>query len=63
MKQLGSMESFEEMITQLKGQEQEIARMALKQFGSVGRFVEAMKNNLGDFLDKGSPISLQRWAA
>ena len=31
--------------------------MALKQFGSVGRFVEAMKNNLGDFLDKGSPIS------
>jgi DNA-binding transcriptional MerR regulator len=57
VKQLGSMESFEEMITQLKGQEQEIARMALKQFGSVGRFVEAMKNNLGDFLDKGSPIS------
>ena len=57
VKQLGSMESFEDMITQLKGQGQDIARMALKQFGSVERFVEAMKNNLGDFLEKGYPIS------
>lgn len=57
VKQLGSMESFDEMIAQLKGQGQEIARMALKQFGSVERFVEAMKNNLGGFLEKGAPVT------
>lgn len=47
---MGSMESFDEMVSDLKARQDEIADMAVKQFGSLENYTEAMKKNLKDFL-------------
>ena len=46
IKQLGSMESFDEMISELKANEGHIAQMAVKQYGSIEKFTKAMEENL-----------------
>lgn len=53
VKQLGSMESFDEMISELKANENHIAQMAVKQYGSIEKFTKAMKENLQHFLEDG----------
>ena len=53
IKQLGSMESFDEMISELKANEGHIAQMAVKQYGSIEKFTKAMEENLQHFLENG----------
>lgn len=55
--QLGDMESFDKMITELKLHEAEIAEMAVSQFGSLENYVAAMKHNLSQFLTEGPAFS------
>lgn len=57
VQQLGSMESFDEMIEELKANESEIADMAVKQFGSLENYTNAMEKNLKNFLSNGPAIS------
>ena len=51
--QIGSMESFDEMISELKANEGHIAQMAVKQYGSIEKFTKAMEENLQHFLENG----------
>lgn len=56
IKQLGSMERFDEMLFELKGREQEIAEMAVQQYGSLEGFTKAIEHNLRGFLAHGPTI-------
>lgn len=44
-----SVDEFEKMTEKMKTKEQEIAQMAIKQFGSIEKYTEAMKKNLNNF--------------
>lgn len=54
---LGSMERFDEMVRELHGNENEIAAMAKKQFGSLSDYTNAMEKNLAAFLENGPSVS------
>ncbi|MCQ5128776.1 MerR family transcriptional regulator [Butyricicoccus faecihominis] len=54
---LGSMERFDEMVRELQGNENEIAEMAEKQFGSLSGYTNAMEKNLAAFLENGPSVS------
>lgn len=54
--QLGSLESYEEMIAGMKSREAEIAGMAVKQYGSIENFTKAMEKNFGRFLAEGPAV-------
>lgn len=56
-KQMGGMERFDEMLLDLKSRGDEIAAMAVKQFGSIENFTKAMEKNLQAFLSDGPPIA------
>lgn len=56
-KQLGSLESFDQMVDGLKSRENEIAEMATRQYGSIENFTRAMKSNFGDFLKNGPVVA------
>ncbi|WP_238881885.1 MerR family transcriptional regulator [Clostridium sp. YIM B02551] len=45
----GSKEEFSKFIELCKTNEENIAKMAIKQFGSIEKYTEAMKNNLDNF--------------
>lgn len=45
----GSMENFDLFIRKIKDDESEVAKLAIKQFGSVEKYTEAMKYNLEHF--------------
>ncbi len=45
----GSIEKFDELREQFKDKEAEIAKMAIKQYGSIEKYTEAMKHNLNHF--------------
>lgn len=53
---LGSMEAYDEMVSFLKSQEEEIAGMAVKQFGSLENYTEATKKNVQNFLSDGGAV-------
>lgn len=55
--QLGSLDRFDEMISDLKSRENEIVQMAVKQYGSLEHFTEAMEKNLQKFLTEGPAFS------
>ena len=57
IKQLGSLDAFDEMIEQMKQREQEVARLAVAEYGSLEQYTEAMKANFQDFLANGPRIS------
>lgn len=57
MKQLGSMESFDGLVSELKANENNIAQMAVKQYGSIEAFTKAMKENLRHFLENGPELT------
>ncbi|MBL4931698.1 MerR family transcriptional regulator [Clostridium sp. YIM B02565] len=49
IKYYGSKDEFNEFIEKCKSNEEDIAKMAIKQFGSIEKYTEAMKNNLNNF--------------
>nr|WP_314459762.1 MerR family transcriptional regulator [uncultured Clostridium sp.] len=51
VKYYGSVEEFNKIIETMKSKELEGAKMAIKQFGSIERYTEAMKNNLDHLPD------------
>ena len=53
VKQFGSLESFDEMLTMMRSREDEIGEMAVKQYGSIEKFTKAMEENLQHFLENG----------
>lgn len=46
MEAYGSIDKYNELIEKLKSNEVEIAKMAVKKYGSIQQYVKAMKNNL-----------------
>ena len=57
IKRLGSMEAFDEMFSDLKSREKDIADMAEKQYGSIEAFTSAMEKNFQDYLSNGPAVS------
>lgn len=49
IKHWGSVENFDMFIQKIKDDEAEVAKLAIKQFGSVEKYTEAMKHNLEHF--------------
>lgn len=49
IKHWGSVENFDMFIQKLKDDESEVAKLAIKQFGSIEKYTEAMKHNLEHF--------------
>jgi DNA-binding transcriptional MerR regulator len=45
----GSMDKFNEFIERIKSRESEVGAMAVKQYGSIEKYTEAMKKNLSNF--------------
>lgn len=46
VKYYGSVEEFDKRLENMKSKELEIAKMAMKEFGSIEKYTQAMKNNL-----------------
>ena len=57
VKQLGSLDSFDELISEMKSHETEIADMAVKCYGSLENYTNAMQQNFQNFLSDGPKIS------
>ena len=51
IKNWGSIEAFDDFVKMVKDKESDIAKMAIKQYGSIGKYTEAMKDNLEHFTD------------
>lgn len=49
LKHFGSMQNFDMLIQKIKEDEDEVAKLAIKQFGSVEKYTEAMRYNLEHF--------------
>ena len=45
----GSIENFNMFIQKVKADEAEVPKLAIRQFGSIEKYTEAMKHNLGHF--------------
>ena len=45
----GSIENFDMFIQKIKDNESEVAKLAIRQFGSIEKYTEAMKHNLEHF--------------
>lgn len=56
IKQFGSVENFDEMISEMKSNENKIADMATKQYGSIEKYTKAMESNLKNFVSNGPTI-------
>lgn len=53
----GSMESFDEMISEMEAHESDISDMAVKQYGNLESFTRAMEQNFQEFLSNGPAFS------
>ncbi|MDR2025087.1 MAG: MerR family transcriptional regulator [Hungatella sp.] len=51
IKHWGSIENFNQLIQKIKDDESNVAKLAMKQFGSIEKYTEAMKYNLEHFSD------------
>ncbi len=49
IKHWGSIENFDMFVQKIKDDESEVARLAIRQFGSIEKYTEAMKHNLEHF--------------
>lgn len=49
MKHWGSIQNFDILIQKIKDKEDEVAKLAIKQFGSIEKYTEAMRYNLEHF--------------
>ncbi|MCD2491695.1 MerR family transcriptional regulator [Lacrimispora sp. NSJ-141] len=54
---LGSMEAFDKIISELKGNEEKITDMAVREYGSLEAFTNAMKKNFQEYLSHGPSVS------
>ncbi len=52
IKNWGSIEAFDDFVNMVKDKESDIAKMAIKQYGSIEKYTEAMKDNLEHFTDR-----------
>jgi DNA-binding transcriptional MerR regulator len=53
----GSIEEFDKLREQFKDKESEIAKLAIKQYGSIEKYTEAMKSNLNHFSETVDKLS------
>ena len=51
IKHWGSVENFEMHIQKIKDNEEQVARLAIQEFGSIEKYTEAMKHNLEHFAE------------
>ena len=49
IKHWGSVEAYDKFVNQIKVNESEVAKLAIKQYGSIEKYTEAMKENMGQF--------------
>ena len=49
IKHWGSIENFDMFIQKIKDDESEVAKLAIRQFGSIEKYIETMKHNLEHF--------------
>ena len=49
IKHWGSVENFDTFIQKIKDDEEQVARLAIQEFGSIEKYTEAMKYNLEHF--------------
>ncbi len=57
IRQMGSIDNFEQLLTELHAQEEQIAEIALRTHGSLEDFTQAMQKNMTRFLTEGPAIS------
>ena len=57
IKQMGSMEQFDEMLSALQSHEDEIASQAVRQYGSIENYTKAMKEGFQKYLSEGPAVS------
>lgn len=50
IRQFGSMDKFDELIEKIKAGESKLAEMAIKEYGSIKKYAEAVKKNLNNSL-------------
>lgn len=53
----GSMEQFDEMISDIKSREDQVARMAEAAYGSIEKYTSAMEKSLDTFLSEGPAVA------
>ena len=56
IKHWGNIDEFDKMTERMKEKEFEIAEIAIKQYGSIEKYTEAMKTNLNNFSEKMAKI-------
>lgn len=56
VERFGDFEAFDSMISELKSRPEQVAKMAIKQFGSIEKFTKATQNNFNNYLEYGSPV-------
>lgn len=49
IKYWGSIEAYDKFLNGIKDNESEVAKLAIKQYGSIGKYTQAMKENMGHF--------------
>lgn len=52
LKNWGSIEAFDQFVSRIKDKESDVAKLAIKQFGSIEKYTEAMKDNMAHFSDR-----------
>lgn len=52
IKNWGSVDAFDEFVCTVKDKESDIAKIAIKQYGSIENYTEAMKDNLAHFSER-----------
>lgn len=57
VKRFGSMEQFDELIADLKSRKEKIIELAEQQYGSLEHYTDAIKKNLGNYLENGPTIT------
>lgn len=57
VERFGDFEVFDSMVSELKSRPEQVAKMAIKQFGSIENFTKATQNNFNNYLENGSPVS------
>ena len=60
VKEWGSVEAFDNMVKKMKDKEGEIAKSAIKYYGSVEKYTEEIKENLSHFKEKMEKINILR---
>ena len=60
VRRFGSMEQFDEMASDLRQRQAEMADGALAQYGDAGRYAQAMEKSLKTFLEDGPAVTKER---